>query len=301
MTCENMRVHASCGRSWRTVIRFTVVVGLLPGLLFGCGERSNPGGPQLLPPPPQLRPSITAISPTNAVAGTSDLTLTLTGSNFVSGRPVYTWAIWSGNGGNNTPLKTTFVNSTELTAVVPASLLSRSGTAGVFVETGDPTSVSNGNDTYPQSNSVGFTVSPKPADLRSVGGSYSVTSSVTRADSALGCDPRREGLTETLRIDLRVDGDSRVVEADVVRGSTGLTSHFRGTIDDFYMVTASLVSADQPAGPGAPQCPGGASETLIMRFLGPNYDFCQGFSGQIETQYSFASGKIVEGFFQESC
>jgi hypothetical protein len=157
----------------------------------------------------------------------------------------------------------------------------------------------------PTANVVESSVAPpasKPAtprDLRSLSGSYSVIASITRADSDLGCDPRRPGITEPLGIVLHVDGDTRMVEADVLRSPTGQTSHFRGTVDDSYTVRASSGSSGQAA-TGA-DCAGSASETLTMRFLGPNYDFCQGFSGQIEIGYSSLAGAIVEMFRQVSC
>ena len=63
-------------------------------------------------------PSITAISPQNAVIGSSDITLSVTGINFVSG------AVLQWNGAN---LETIFTSSTRLQVIVPASELSSAG------------------------------------------------------------------------------------------------------------------------------------------------------------------------------
>src|SRR5207249_5307160 len=59
-------------------------------------------------------PTISSLSPTCATAGGPQFTLTVNGTNFVSGSTVN----WNGS-----PLTTTFVSSTKLTATVPASLI----------------------------------------------------------------------------------------------------------------------------------------------------------------------------------
>jgi hypothetical protein len=59
----------------------------------------------------------------------------------------------------NTWLDTTFISSTELKAVVPATLLKTPVTAQVFVETGDPQGITDGVS-YPQSNPIAFTLRP---------------------------------------------------------------------------------------------------------------------------------------------
>ncbi len=71
-----------------------------------------------------LAPTISNLSPVSAVAGNPTFTLTVNGTNFVSGATVQ----FSG-----TSLSTTFVNATQLTATVTASLLTTPGTVGVTV------------------------------------------------------------------------------------------------------------------------------------------------------------------------
>jgi len=73
---------------------------------------------------PNPVPSLTALSPSSATHGGPSFTLTITGSNFVSGCA----AKWNGSG-----LKTTFVNSGKVTATVPASDIANAGTASVTV------------------------------------------------------------------------------------------------------------------------------------------------------------------------
>jgi uncharacterized repeat protein (TIGR03803 family) len=91
-------------------------------------------------------PSITSISPSSAYAGGPAFTLTVTGSSFISGSTV-TW--------NGASLATTYVSSTQLTASVPASDISATGTATVAVVTPAP-----GGGT---SSGLAFTVNPNPA------------------------------------------------------------------------------------------------------------------------------------------
>src|SRR5205807_751702 len=69
-------------------------------------------------------PTISSLSPTCTAAGGPQFTLTVNGNNFVSGT-IVNW--------NGSPLVTTFVSSTRLTAIVPASLIATPGTASVTV------------------------------------------------------------------------------------------------------------------------------------------------------------------------
>src|SRR5581483_1455393 len=83
-------------------------------------------------------PTISSISPNTAVAGSSSVTMTVTGSNFTSG------AVVTFNGSS---LATTFISATQLRATVPTANLTAAGTFAVGA------SESTGN-----SNTVTFTV-----------------------------------------------------------------------------------------------------------------------------------------------
>src|SRR3984885_14994407 len=74
--------------------------------------------------PPPVTPTITAISPSSAVAGGAAFTLTINGTNFVAASMV--------NFGGSAPA-TTFVNSTQLTAAIPAASVASSGPSAVTV------------------------------------------------------------------------------------------------------------------------------------------------------------------------
>lgn len=75
---------------------------------------------------PTVAPTIISISPPSAYVNSPSFTLTVTGTNFVSGAVVYF-------GYDTNPLATTFISSTKLTALVPASLLTSEYNYSVFV------------------------------------------------------------------------------------------------------------------------------------------------------------------------
>src|SRR5207247_2356000 len=79
-------------------------------------------------------PTVTSISPTCATAGGPQFTLTVNGTKFVSAATV-NW--------NGTPLATTFVSSTQLTATVPAALIATAGTASITVVNPSPGAASS--------------------------------------------------------------------------------------------------------------------------------------------------------------
>jgi sugar lactone lactonase YvrE len=69
-------------------------------------------------------PAVNTLSPSSIGPGAQQFTLTVNGSNFINGSVVQ----FAG-----TPLSTTFVNSGQLTAIVPANLLANSGNVSALV------------------------------------------------------------------------------------------------------------------------------------------------------------------------
>ena len=103
--------------------------------------------------PSPKSPSITSISPTSAVVGSSDLVLIVTGSNFSSVGPDYSpYVKWSANG--TALLSPTSTGSTQLTTVIPEALLKTAITATVQVVLYDGPD----DHTYSSSNAVSFAV-----------------------------------------------------------------------------------------------------------------------------------------------
>ena len=89
-------------------------------------------------------PATTGLSPATATAGGPGFTLTVTGTNFISGS-VVRW--------NGADRATTFVSATRLTAAIPAADIATAGTAQVTV--GNP--APGGGTSNPQTFSIGIT------------------------------------------------------------------------------------------------------------------------------------------------
>jgi hypothetical protein len=127
--------------------------GTTPGKLYILdGTFVNPSGTQdtALGTDISPVPTLTAISPLTATVGGQAVTLTLTGRDFVGQPTVY----WNGNA-----LQTTLVNSSELSAQIPASDLTSAVQA--------PITVSNTASPFPASSAFTFSVNPAaPAGTR---------------------------------------------------------------------------------------------------------------------------------------
>src|SRR5437762_1543287 len=134
------------------------------------------------------KPTITSISPTSTIAGSGQFTLTVNGTNFLSTSPAST-VNWNGS-----PLTTTFVSSTQLTAIVPAANVATVGTASVTVVNPAP-----GGGT---SNSVTFTINPPPPVITSattasgtVGVAFSYQITATNNPTSFNATGLPSGLT----------------------------------------------------------------------------------------------------------
>ena len=91
--------------------------------LAGCGgggNSSQAGGD--VPPPPA--PTLSSIVPSSVVAGAPSLTIQANGTNF-SNDSIVRWNVSS--------LQTTFVSSTQLTAIVPSSDLANAGAVQISI------------------------------------------------------------------------------------------------------------------------------------------------------------------------
>jgi subtilase family serine protease len=109
--------------------------------------------------------TIASLSPASVTAGGSAFALTVSGSGFATGAHIY----WAGS-----PVTTTFVSSTKLTAAISASLIASAGTP--------PVAVSNADGTMSASKS--FSINPTKATIASLSpasaaaGSYAFTLTV---------------------------------------------------------------------------------------------------------------------------
>lgn len=112
----------------------SIILGSLLVWQIGCGG----SGPPPSTPPKTPSPNI-SISPAKAIVGSSDLTITITGSqtfSFAGGGSRFSKVVWSANGGE-TELSAIFVSGSHLTAIVPATLLTRPLQARLRVEIWD--------------------------------------------------------------------------------------------------------------------------------------------------------------------
>jgi hypothetical protein len=123
------------------------------GSVAACSDNTNE-------PPPQEWPAIRSISPFNAAAGSSDLTITVTGAGFLGTGPISSQVVWH-TIDTTADLTTTVVDSAQLTAVVPAALLFDTVVAQVHVETRDRVE----GILLRKSNEVAFAVVPAPPHL----------------------------------------------------------------------------------------------------------------------------------------
>jgi photosystem II stability/assembly factor-like uncharacterized protein len=176
-------------------------------------------------------PEITALSPSSVTAGASQFTLTVTGSAFVSGAQVQ----WNGTG-----LTTTFVNSTSLTATVPAGDVANAGTATVTVLSGGVTS---NPFTFTINNPVPTATSLSPSSATAGGAGFTLTVNGTNFVSTSSV--LWNGSSRTTSFVSSTQLNATINAADIANGGT------------------ANVSVSNPA-PG-----GGASNTLTFTINNP--------------------------------
>ena len=126
-------------------------------------------------------PALARLSPATATAGAGTFLMTVNGANFVTGYTVF----WNGS-----PLATTVVSATQLTASVPAALVQAMGSAGITAS----------NSGGAVSNSLTFTINPPPPTIASLSpasasaGAAPFTLTVTGTNCAAGIVVQWNGL-----------------------------------------------------------------------------------------------------------
>jgi YVTN family beta-propeller protein len=130
-------------KSETVLVRRLAVAGIVSLLLLaGCGGGTSPSSmSQPVSSGSNPAPTITAISPNSTVAGGTAFTLTITGTNFIAASMVNLGGV---------AFTTTFVNSTQLTAAIPADAIASTGMVAVTVTNPAPRGST--------SNSVNFTI-----------------------------------------------------------------------------------------------------------------------------------------------
>src|SRR6266550_2141755 len=148
-------------------------------------------------------PNISSISPNSCLAGSPQFTLTVNGSGFDNTSKVQ----WNG-----AALSTSFISSTQLTAIVPAANVAVAGTANVTVK----------NSSGPVSNTVIFTINNPVPTITSI-----------NPNSCLAGSPQ---------FIMTVNGTNFVAASSVLWNGTALTTTFVSSTQLTATVTAALVA-----------------------------------------------------------
>jgi hypothetical protein len=218
--------------------------------------------------------TVAFLSPSTATAGGSGFTITVNGAGFVTGA-IILWNVAAGQ--TQTQLTTTLVSSVQLTAPVPASLLTSAGTVQVAVQIpGSATSATSNiynTTTTEVSNVVYFTIGPPQGAPPTV---TSISASTTSQASTPYCSAT--GLTLTVNGTNFVN--SSAVNGVAVSGSTvswngaarpttfmsstQLTALIPGT--DTAFAGTAMVSVFNPAASSSP----GTSNSLPFTLTTPS-------------------------------
>jgi len=183
---------------------------------FGIGQQSSGA------------PVITSLSPSSAAPGGPAFTMTVFGSGFAVGSVV----LWNGN-----TLSTTFVNTSQLTAFVPASLISSQGSASVNVLVPGGT----------LSNGVAFTISTQSSGTPTI--STLSPNSATQGGSAFT---------------LTVFGSNFTVGAAVLWNGSALSTSFVNTSQLTAFVPANLIALQGSASVTVMNAGGATSNALTF-------------------------------------
>src|SRR6266513_515853 len=226
-------------------------------------------------------PTTTSISPNCVMPGSASFTLTVTGTNFVSGSVV----MFGG-----TSLTPTSSSSTQLTVTVPASLVAIAGTASITVVNPGP-----GGGT---SNAQTFTIAATPVITSPLtacgtkGVAFSYTITATNSPTSFTASPLPAGLS--------VNTSTGVISGTpTATGTTNVTITARNGAGTCNTATATLVITIGTAptiSSLSPTCTGAGGPQFTLTVNGPNNDFTQG-----ETVYwngsplvtTFVSSKLL--------
>lgn len=153
-----------------------------PAGVGGTNQRPTIGVDDIeITPLSNLAPVLSGISPNTAPEAGSGFTLTATGSDF-SPSSVIRW--------NGSPLATTFVSGTTLTATVPASLIATAGTPTVTVFTPTPGGGTSAGQTFTVVSSSAPAVTPSVTSL-----TFSGLTSATQVSASLSYTLNAANLT----------------------------------------------------------------------------------------------------------
>ncbi len=192
-------------------------------------------------------PTASSISPSTCLVGATGFTLTVTGSDFISSS-VINW--------NGTPLTTTYVSATSLTASVPANLVASSGTANVTV-----TNASPGGGTSSPALTFTITAAPTISSISpdtATAGDPDTTITITGTNYQTGIEAEWNGTPFTTIIIDPQDAGAVIPASDltaagtfnitVVNPDTGASSAYSFTVNNPVPTTSSMSPASMLVG-----------------------------------------------------
>lgn len=120
-------------------------------------------------------PTITSLSPSSAIVGGASFTLTVNGTGFLSGATV------SFNGNS---LAATFVSATQITATIPAALITNTGTISVTATNPAPTTGPSAAQPFAVNNPVPTITTISPTSGTAGGAAFALTVNGTNFNSS---------------------------------------------------------------------------------------------------------------------
>jgi hypothetical protein len=162
--------------------------------------------------------STTGLSPTSATAGGAGFTLTVNGTAFASGSTVN----WNGSS-----RATTYVSSTQLTAVITAADIATAGTAQVTVVNPAPGGGTSNAQTFTINNPVPTTTGLSPASATAGGAGFTLT--VNGTGFVSGSTVNWKGSNRTTTYVSSTQVTAAITAADIATAGTASVTVVNGT------------------------------------------------------------------------